>query len=246
MGKQAGPEGARLLPSAAPPCSAPCPLSHPMRRLLPPDPGQPPGGGQMVPGERVGLGTGRSASFSRLHREVLCGTTYFFAHVPSSSFPLARRFFQTFPLAVRELFLTSASRSSGSLPSRCHQHRASPPLPCCTQRVFCQAKPSALGAAFPAFNLCVLGFWFCCSHLLLQGGAFPFLPQVGGAVQRTEPCPRGPAGLAAPHAHTAVKPPWSSPCPEGLAAHKARELCGRTPHGVTSGPRSPGTAISAR
>lgn len=41
------------------------------------------------PSERVGLGSGRSTSLPGSSRSVRCGTTYIFAHIPSSSFPLA-------------------------------------------------------------------------------------------------------------------------------------------------------------
>lgn len=87
------------------PCrdSAPPAIFHGMRKALSPDPGAP------SPRERTdGLPvkawdweSGALDAFPGYIRNLLCGTTYLCAHVSSSSFPLAHRFFQTFHLAAR-------------------------------------------------------------------------------------------------------------------------------------------------
>lgn len=50
--------------------------------------------------------SGALDAFPGYIRNVLCGTTYFCAHVSSSSFPLTCRFFQTFHLAARMFFFS--------------------------------------------------------------------------------------------------------------------------------------------
>lgn len=77
-----------------------------MRKTLLPDPGAP-SPWESTDGLLVKVWAwklGALDAFPGYIRNLLCGTTYFCAHVSSYSFSLARRFFQTFHLAARMCF----------------------------------------------------------------------------------------------------------------------------------------------
>lgn len=77
-----------------------------MRKTLSPDPGAP-SPWESTDGLLVKVWAwklGALDAFPGYIRNLLCGTTYFCAHVSSYSFSLARRFFQTFHLAARMCF----------------------------------------------------------------------------------------------------------------------------------------------
>lgn len=180
----AGPRGGVREPREAMPCQGLVPyhssvlpaIFHGMRKTLSPDPGSP------SPRERTdGLlvkawdwESGALDAFPGYIRNLLCGTTYFCAHVSSSSFPLARRFFQTFHLAARMFFFPFRRVFFAALPARCCQYLDQTPTPAQAsprswlfpsissfplQSCYCLAAP----ACGQNFSLCCWRqhYWFC-------------------------------------------------------------------------------------